>query len=253
MPASSRAQQSFFGLVRAVQKGEVPAARVTSNVRQAAKDASPSDVEDMMTAKSKNIPDKVDMPNEKEKKDENVGGGGMNFFDIVGKYNEYGRMLKRENTLSELGQQLSDIAEYAEYTLTNEMDDWFDTHTVQRNVKEMKSYAKEFQKIAQEADSHNMRMAALYDDMGRVLERYFDIYDNQEAQPATEPSPTVQANPAQPIQQETGMDSGGDMTDDAMNERVVSMARSKLRGESLIKFDLLPKPTQVGAAWRMLK
>jgi hypothetical protein len=194
--AVSKAQQRFFGLVRAVQKGDVPANKVTSNVRQAAKDTSPEDVEDIASKDTTGLPEKSpnspvadDSDSDKSKKvddsmimndDIQQEEQGINFYEIVAKYNEYGTILKNKHTLSELGQQLADIAEYAEHTLTNEMDDWFDKHTVARNIKEMRSYAKEFQKIAMEADSHNMRMKALYDDMGRVLERYFDIMDSDD-------------------------------------------------------------------------
>lgn len=187
--SSSDAQQRFFGLVRAVQKGDVPPSKVTSNVRQAAKDTSAKDAHDLATKKEKGAPERIMA---KDKKNEDVGlgqgpqtqpnsqrGQGISFFDVVGKYNEYGDLLKRDRTLSELAQQLSDIAEYAEYALTNETNDWFDKHTISRNIKEMQSYAKEFQKVALEADSHQQRMTGLYDDMGRILERYFDIYDQQ--------------------------------------------------------------------------
>jgi hypothetical protein len=194
MPASSKAQQRFFGLVKAVQNGEVPASKVTSNVRDAAADTSPEDAEEFASTNTKGLPDKVSMPS---KKDE-----GVNFYEIVGRYNEYGKFLKRDQKLSELGQQLADIAEYAEYTLTNEMEDWFDKHTISRNIKEMRGYAKEFQKIAQEADSYDQRMTALYDDMGRVLERYFDIMDahNGGEQPEAAPGQMGAISEQPPIQ-----------------------------------------------------
>lgn len=168
MPASSKAQKQLFGLVRAVQKGEVPPQKVTSNVRQMAKDASPTDVDDMADTSVHGLPDKVQMPKKE---------GSMNFFDIVSKYNEYGKHLKRDRSLSELAKQVSDIAEYAEITLTNEAGEWFDGATIQRNLKELKNYAKQFSKLAMEGDQQNQRMQALFDDMGRVLERYFEIYD----------------------------------------------------------------------------
>lgn len=290
--AVSKAQQRFFSLVKAVQKGDVPANKVTSNVRQAAKDASPEDVDDIATKDTTGLPDRAPNadPESKEdtekKVDDSMNYGpqneesGINFYEIVAKYNEYGKILSSEHTLSELGQQLSSIAEYAEHTLTNEMDDWFDKHTVSRNIKEMRSYAKEFQKIAAEADSHNMRMKALYDDMGRVLERYFDIMDsdsdsdsgeeatpeedlgqrnnmntwkpNESApvatQPTPAPAPKVEATPAPAAQSAPSK-----TYEQQMFERIVRLARHKLRGENLVKFDTLPESTQVKLAWRIIK
>lgn len=277
MPATSQAQQKFMNLVQAVKKGEVPAAKVTSNVRQAAKDMSAADVDDFASTKLKGLPKKVtDIPSRKapgapdatDKKEE-----GFNFFDIVGKYNEYGKLLRRENTLSELGQQLSDIAEYAEHTLTNESPDWFDAHTIRRNIKEMQGYAKEFQKIAEEADSYNMRMEALYDDMGRVLERYFDIYDQEHnpsaSQPAASPTAAQQqvvqpqmetpavaipetAPVAEPVS-EAPMEVSAVQHSSPLTEKAITLARTRLRGENLAKFDTLPKERQARVAWRIIR
>lgn len=185
MPSSSEAQRKFFSLVRAVQKGDVPPSKVTSNVRQAAKDTSAKDAQDLASKKEKGAPERI---MDKQPKSEGLDMApqaseqpreGISFFDVVGKYNEYGNLLKRDRSLSELAQQLADIAEYAEYTLTSEHNDWFDQHTIKRNLKEMQAYAKEFAKIALEADTYQQRMTALYDDMGRILERYFDIYDQR--------------------------------------------------------------------------
>lgn len=128
----------------------------------------------------------------------------LNFYDIVGKYNEYGDMLHRDHSMQELAQQLSDIAEAAEMHLTSEANDWYDSHTISRNIKEMQGYAKEFAKLAQEADEYNVRMEALYEDMGRVLERYFEIYPqaNEDAQ-QNSPQPQMhQANPLAVTQKE---------------------------------------------------
>lgn len=100
-----------------------------------------------------------------------------NFLEAIAQYNTFGQALQRATTMQEVGEKLSRIAEMAEIAVTNEASDWFDAHTLKRNMKEVKSYAGEFTKLAQEADSINQRMTALYDDMGRVLERYFEIPD----------------------------------------------------------------------------
>ncbi len=249
MPASSKSQQKFFGLVKAVQRGDVPASKVTSNVRQAAKETSPEDVADMASTNVKGLPDKVKVSHD----DTNEG---INFYEIVSRYNEYGGLLKQEHTLSELGQQLADIAEYAEYTLTNEMEDWFDKHTISRNIKEMRGYAKEFLKIANEADSYNQRMTALYDDMGRVLERYFDIMDSH--QPENEPDQPeedsgINSLPQQNIPVQDSMKVASTDTQPGMTDRVISLARHRLRGENLAKFDTLDRPLQEKVAWKIVK
>lgn len=59
MPAKSKAQQRFFGLVRSVQKGETPKKSVSKEVRDAAKDMSVKDVRDFASTKTKKLPNKV--------------------------------------------------------------------------------------------------------------------------------------------------------------------------------------------------
>jgi hypothetical protein len=118
-----------------------------------------------------------------------------NFLQRIAEYNKFGRILKRES-LSEVGQQLAKIAEMAEVAVTNEAADWFDAHTLKRNMKEVKTYANDFLKLAQEADTINQRMTALYDDMGRILERYFEIPDDLEpAEPVDHHDPMGQDDP----------------------------------------------------------
>lgn len=99
------------------------------------------------------------------------------FLESISTYNKFGKALKRDTTLAEIGQQLAQIAEMAEMAVMNETGDWFDQHTVKRNMKEIKSYSGDFMKLATEADAIHQRMTAYYDDMGRILERYFELPD----------------------------------------------------------------------------
>lgn len=182
----------------------------------------------------------------------------LNFYDIVGKYNEYGQMLRRDRSMTELAQQLSDIAEAAEMHLTSEANDWYDSHTISRNIKEMQGYAKEFGKLAQEADEYNIRMEALYEDMGRVLERYFEIYPQDEAAQQNSPQPQMhQVNPLAVTQKEFPHERQAKSVlnphiEEAVSARAVIIARSKLRKEDVEKFDSLPIVRKVLAAWKIL-
>lgn len=57
MPAVSKAQQKFFGIVRAIQKGEM--APTTPETAKAAADMKKGDVKDFASTKHKKLPDKV--------------------------------------------------------------------------------------------------------------------------------------------------------------------------------------------------
>jgi hypothetical protein len=96
---------------------------------------------------------------------------------VIKNFNSYGKMLERNNSLRDIASSLKQVAEAAEQITMEEQDDWFDKHTVGRNMKEIKKYADEFEKCAHEADMLQERLTALYDDMGMKLGRYFEIHD----------------------------------------------------------------------------
>jgi len=59
MPAKSKAQQKFFGLVRSVQKGDTPKSDVSNSVKKAAKSMTKKEVEKFAKTKRKDLPNKI--------------------------------------------------------------------------------------------------------------------------------------------------------------------------------------------------
>jgi hypothetical protein len=94
---------------------------------------------------------------------------GVKNFGIVGK------QLYNSNNIVEVAKQLAEIAESAHNHILGEQDDWFDKISVNKNMKTLKGSVVEFQKAAKEAHQLNQRMTALYEDIGHVLNRYYDI------------------------------------------------------------------------------
>jgi hypothetical protein len=94
---------------------------------------------------------------------------GVRNFGIVGK------SLYNNNNIMETAKQLANIAESAHNHILGEQDDWFDKISVNKNMKSLKGSVVEFQKAAKEAHMLNQRMTALYEDIGHVLNRYYDI------------------------------------------------------------------------------
>ena len=94
---------------------------------------------------------------------------GVRNFGIVGK------TLYNSSNIMEVAKQLSSIAESAHNHILGEQDDWFDKISVNKNMKTLKGSVIEFQKAAKEAHQLNQRMTALYEDIGHVLNRYYDI------------------------------------------------------------------------------
>ena len=75
----------------------------------------------------------------------------------------------------EVAKQLSEVAEAAHHHILGEESDWFDKVSVSRNMKSLKGGVMEFQKTAKEAHALNQRLTSLYEDIGHVLNRYYDI------------------------------------------------------------------------------
>ena len=94
---------------------------------------------------------------------------GVRNFGIVGK------PLYNSSNIMEVAKQLSSIAESAHNHILGEQDDWFDKISVNKNMKTLKGSVVEFQKTAKEAHQLNQRLTALYEDIGHVLNRYYDI------------------------------------------------------------------------------
>ena len=90
-------------------------------------------------------------------------------------YNKLGETLYQQQSLKETAKSLSQVAEMAASHTLQETEDWFDKVTVTRNMKELTNHSKAFSKISEEASSVQQRLAGLYEDMGMILNRYYDI------------------------------------------------------------------------------
>ena len=100
---------------------------------------------------------------------------GVRNFGIVGK------SLYNNGNIMEIAKQLSDIAESAHNHILGEQDDWFDKISINKNMKSLKGSVVEFQKTAKEAHQLNQRLTGLYEDIGHVLNRYYDIDEAMDA------------------------------------------------------------------------
>lgn len=95
-------------------------------------------------------------------------------------FTEFGKIFSNPNNLKEVAEKLSEIATNAKSYTLSETDDWFDKVTINRNMKELTNLSKQFGKIAKESNSLQQRMGGLYEDMGHVLGRYFEIDGSDE-------------------------------------------------------------------------
>lgn len=102
----------------------------------------------------------------------------VNSEQILSKIQEFGNLGKsiyKSGDLKETAKTLSDIANAAKVHTLRETEDWFDKVTVNRNMKELTNLSKHFNKLSEEASSVQQRLEALYEDMGGVLGRYYEL------------------------------------------------------------------------------
>lgn len=102
------------------------------------------------------------------------------FLEIISTYGNHREAITRKSDIRETAETLGAIADAAqEYTL-REGGDWFDRVTIKRNMKELKSLCERFGKEASLAKEQEQRLEALYEDMGHVLSRYFELAEVSE-------------------------------------------------------------------------
>ena len=101
-------------------------------------------------------------------------------LEAIRTFNSIGKHMKSEANLRKIAKSLSEIARKAKTHTVQETEDWFDKVTVNRNMKDLTTLSKSFNKIAGEAHTLQERMNALYEDMGYILNRYYEMEGGEE-------------------------------------------------------------------------
>lgn len=100
------------------------------------------------------------------------------FYEYVSKFHTLGDSIYRDRALKEITKNVMRIGQLAEKIALSESDDWFDTQTVQRDMKSLNESMKLFEKTAKDVNGLQMRLESLYEDIGQKLGRYFPINQN---------------------------------------------------------------------------
>ena len=100
-------------------------------------------------------------------------------INSIKNYGSLGEHIYGKGSLKEIAESLSSIAEGAAQHTLSETEDMFDKVTVSRNMKELTGLSKQFGKVAMEANSLQERMSGLYEDMGNILGRYYEIGEGE--------------------------------------------------------------------------
>jgi len=101
--------------------------------------------------------------------------------EAVSNFNSFGENIYSKSDLKEVVRSISELCEQASQLALQENDNWFDSVTVKRDMKEVSGIVKEFTKVASESLTTQQRLESLYEDLGHKLGRYYDISEKLDA------------------------------------------------------------------------
>lgn len=206
MPAKSIQQQKLMGLALAYKRGNVPASKVSAQVKKMAKSMTEKDLRKYAGTPHKGLPRKVKsesrmtIPIEELRRivdsvvadviNENYGGDKQEeqkmkltpeekqqYLEAISKFNEYGKSIYRNTDMSEAYKNIKNVVEFASQNIVDESGDWFDKVTLSRHSKKMQESLKLFEKTATEMTQLQQRLEAVYEEIGQTLGRYYKIND----------------------------------------------------------------------------
>jgi len=98
-------------------------------------------------------------------------------MDAVSKFNNFASSVYKVNEIQEMVGAIKELASGASALALNETEDWFDSVTVKRDMKEVSNSVKLFEKTAKEMTQLQQRLESVYEDMGNKLGKYYDIHE----------------------------------------------------------------------------
>ena len=96
----------------------------------------------------------------------------------ISTFNKFNEHVYRPTKISEVVGAIKELCDLAGKVALSETEDWFDSVTVKKDVKEINANLSKFEKVASEVNTLQQRMEALYEDIGSKLGRYYQIGEN---------------------------------------------------------------------------
>jgi hypothetical protein len=119
-------------------------------------------------------------------------------MEMAGMFESYGEAIRREESIVNSARAMNELCELAEMYAVNECGDWFQQEIVKKDMKNLKQRVAEYGKCAKEAYSRLQNLGVLYEDIGHILGRYYDLkgMKKQTATQPADPSAATQPKPA---------------------------------------------------------
>jgi virulence-associated protein VapD len=97
------------------------------------------------------------------------------FLEACKRYKEYKEQFPNSKELQNKLSEIAWIVETAENMTLQETESWFDNVTVSRHMKQLKEAYKVMEKTANELIQTQQRFESAYDDIGSILNKYYEI------------------------------------------------------------------------------
>lgn len=102
-------------------------------------------------------------------------------LEIVSEYNSFSKHIGiGQKNLREISESILKVCERASTFCESEAEGWFEGGMIKKDMKRMKEDAMEFKKVSEQFQSSREKLAGLYENIGHILERYFDISEIEE-------------------------------------------------------------------------
>ena len=111
-----------------------------------------------------------------------------NMVETIKSYNEYRKGLKADSVY-ETAHKIMEAVNLAERYAIKECNEWMEAKMVERDMKEIKRDAAKMYEEAQKMKAIEKQLEMLYEEVGRRLERYFEIAD------VVRPTDTINSSP----------------------------------------------------------
>ena len=96
-------------------------------------------------------------------------------MDSIAKFNDFGAKVYKTHEIAEMVDAIRELTKGASQLALQETDGWFDSVTVKRDMKEVATSTKLFEKAAKELSTLQQRLESVFEDIGNKLGKYYDI------------------------------------------------------------------------------
>lgn len=180
---------------------------------------------------------------EEEKRKKLTKEEKRDILSMIGKYNQHGSQLKTDCDYRGLSEMLKKVSKANETILSEDTNDWFDGVTIKRNTINLNKLVDEFEKTARECDIYQQRLTALWDEIGTILGRYYEI-ENYDETP-TNPKISTVSNDISPDEDDYDINYSDDNNEEEFesNDDLLESVIKGVKSKSLFS-EAKKKPTE---------